>query len=515
MALAVRGGASPVELTATLLGYCKELTALVKEPLQVPERAKTALSAAETGAKADPPEVALKKALDALFEVSPLYKDLIDSHSALKHSRDKAVKTAEKAWDLFKDGDDNMSQGAALRLAARLQVLKGRPDTAVKVANQAASIFRQAGSTKGEADTLCVCVDARVAKASLVGTEKFERQFSKIKKTAAEAEKESKELRDRLLEEAQSEARNVVALYKSIKERKGMADMYCTLSDIYTAKDDVERGKEAAQEAKEHYGDIMDAKGQQTAVQLEIEACIVGGDGNEALQVAQDAVQLFKKSRDIELEAQAHYQVMRIMFMRGDFDDLLKYSSEARDVCRRSGDVEAESLVLDCLMKTHISKEEHEKAEELARETLDLFKRADHKMGMASSMHAVAALVLEKFFKEYEDALKELKKHGYNSEYWKEPDVSRYNESINMVNEAYDIFTELGEKEARRDVEETMSTITVRGTMLNDPDETRTILRDGRLQEVINTWNINGQGEIIPDGGSKAIADEERAALEN
>merc|ERR1719221_1903450 len=106
MALAVPDGGSPAVLMDQLLEFCQELVPLVKEPLQVPERAKTALDEATKAKRSESPDIALKMALDALFEVSPLYKDLIVKHSSLRHSRDKAVKVAGKASNLFKVKDD-------------------------------------------------------------------------------------------------------------------------------------------------------------------------------------------------------------------------------------------------------------------------------------------------------------------------------------------------------------------------------------------------------------------------
>merc|ERR1712176_809663 len=123
------------------------------------------------------------------------------------------------------------------------------------------------------------------------------------------------------------------------------------------------------------------------------------------------------------------------------------------------------------------------------------------KAGEAAALHTCACLALDKFFKESNQNRKALIKSGFNQKNFVEPELKEYKESIEMVEKAYEIFTEIGDKAGIEMVSDTMANINIKATMLNDPDETRQITKNGQVIEVVEIWNkTEVKLEITRDG---------------
>merc|ERR1712061_589632 len=106
-------------------------------------------------------------------------------------------------------------------------------------------------------------------------------------------------------------------------------------------------------------------------------------------------------------------------------------------------------LTLDVMMKALLAQNMIDEAMALAKEAVEVYEKAGHKKGQALSLHAHAGLMLDVFFKACVEQLKEFKVSGYNPKNYKPYDMKPYEEAIEMMNTAWDIFVEIGDKEGQ------------------------------------------------------------------
>lgn len=267
----------------------------------------------------------------------------------------------------------------------------------------------------------------------------------------------------------------------------------CAIADICMAMQDYDEAKESAQMSRDIFTDLEDLAGQENALTLEVEAHIESGDGVEALSTAEEVVKMYRKSGDKLKEAEAMFGCVRVLYMKGDLDEMNKLAKETRSLCERvEGSCKVEGLVLHCVIKAQMHNEEVPDAVKTAKEAIQVYKKGGDTMGEASALHSCACIALDKFFKDTKDNQKALIVAGYSKAAHKESDIPAYKEAVDMVERAYELYEEIGDKESMQLVADTMANINIRATMLNEPDETREIHKGTsgiQLVEVVEIWN--------------------------
>merc|ERR1711972_984732 len=155
-------------------------------------------------------------------------------------------------------------------------------------------------------------------------------------------------------------------------------------------------------------------------------------------------------------------------------------------------------------MRACIEKEDSEVAMSHAREAADIFRKASDKSGEARALHARGCLELEAFFKQLDADLAYFKKMGCIQQHYKEVDIKAYDESLGFCKRAAELFEEAEDTEGQAMVKQTLQDADQKAAMMNDPTETKQIWKDGKLVDVIRTWNPS---ESQSDGANPAIAD--------
>mmetsp|Transcript_49233 Transcript_49233/g.157475 ORF Transcript_49233/g.157475 Transcript_49233/m.157475 type:complete len:495 (-) Transcript_49233:222-1706(-) len=465
-------------LAAETLGFCKEVTEAAEPAKKTREDAEKLLAEGKH-------EEALRKATEALAGVAALF-----TKAKYKSMREKALRTVNKTIAHFQQAGDQLGEAHATRASARIQVTKNRPEGSKKAAMHAASLFRMKGDKKGEASAMVTVVDSHLSKAALVGAPGHVRQNANLKKTPTQVEEENKQQALKHQEDAMNAAREVVELFRQANDKRGQADMLCALADINNSMEEFERAKEVSMMARDLYLDLDDRKGAQKALELEHEAHIKSGDGEEALNAAQEMVKMYRQGNDKNGEAEGMFLVMKTHFQMGSVEELMKVGQDARNLCQRANDVEMEGIIIDSMTKAQMHLENDEEALKLAKEAVDVFKKGGHKKGQADAMHACAGIILDKFFKESEENMTTYRKSGYNVAFFKDFDLASYDKALAMVHQAEELYKEIKDKEGLDSIVETQQHITIKATMLNEPDETKQIVKDARLIEVVHKWNI-------------------------
>jgi len=475
-------------LAVEALGICKDV-GQVATPDVVQRRPQEEAQKLLAEGKADE---GLRKAMEAVSAVSVHF-----TKADCKGLRDKAQKIVNKALAYFQGNSDQFGEAHATKASARIQVTKNRPEGAKKTATQAAALFRMKGDKKNEASSMVTVVDAHLSKAALVGQPGHTRQSENLKKTPTQVEEDNKLVALRFQEDAMNAAREVVELFRQANDKRGQADMLCALADINNTMGEFERAKEVCMMARDLYLDLDDRKGAQKALELEHHAHIQTADGEEALNTALELVKMHRQANDKKGEGEGMYLVLKTHFQMGNFEELMKAGADARTVCQRANDVEGEGFMLDIMMKAQINLENDEEAMKLAQEAVDTYKKGGHRRGQAAALHARAGLILDKFFKESDANVTAWRKSGFNPSLFKDFDMETYDKALAMVNEAEEIFKELNDKRGLAEIDETKQTITIKATMLNEPDETKQIVKDNMPMEVIHKWYIPDPGEEV------------------
>uniref|UniRef100_A0A7S1RMQ5 Uncharacterized protein n=1 Tax=Alexandrium catenella TaxID=2925 RepID=A0A7S1RMQ5_ALECA len=440
----------------------------------------------------------LRKALDALATLSVHF-----TREACKPARDRAQKTVNKAIAYFQSTSDQYGEAFATKASARIQVTKNRPEGAKKTATQAAALFRTKGDKKNEASSMVTVVDAHLSKAALVGQPGHTRMIANVTKTQKQVEEDNKVEALRFQEDAMNAAREVAELFRQANDKRGQADMLCALADINNNMSEFERAKEVCMMARDLYLDLDDRKGAQKALELEHDAHIKSLDGEEALNAAQEMVKMYRQAGDKRGEAEGMFLVMKTHFQFGACEELMKVGKEARGVCQKASDVEMEGIILDSMMKAQMFIENDEEALKLADEAVEVFKKGGHKKGEAAALHAAAGIMLDKFFKDSDKNVSAWRASGFNASIFKDYDMESYDKALGMVKEAEDIYTALNDKEGLALILDTQQNVTIRATMLQEPDETKQIIKDNKPLEIIHTWYIPDP----EDAAAAALAD--------
>merc|ERR1719461_823048 len=207
------------------------------------------------------------------------------------------------------------------------------------------------GNKKGMAQALSTAVDAHLLKAKVVIEGKGVRMNAMVKKTPTEVQEELKAIQKAHFEDAATQAREVIELFRQGSDQRGQAEMLVSLADISIATGDYEQAKEVAQMARDIYLDLGDNKGQQAALQMEITAHVESMDGAEALNTAQEIIRVYRKDNDKRGEAEGMFEVMKILYLQGDIPELMKVGVDARGILAKAQDARIEGQILDIMTR--------------------------------------------------------------------------------------------------------------------------------------------------------------------
>jgi len=419
-----------------------------------------------------------------------------------KMSRDRAIRVANAALEHYRHMGAEPGEALALCALARLQLLRDRPDMAIRLATEAVGKFQKMGDQKAEASALAIVVDAHMLKAALVVSGKTLRDSRYVKLTASERDAEIQRLRAKHCEDALLEVQRAQELFAMTKDKRGKADLMCTLVEVYLGMESLDDAKEAAMNARDAFHDLGDRRGEQTALLLELDAHIAERDGREAVDVGREIVKLFRKAKDRKGEIEGMLTLLKVHQMTGQTGEVVKLVSEIRSACREEREAKMEGQAVDALMQTHIQGGRIDEAISTAQEAMDLYRRANDKSGEAMALHACACLRLDRFFEQLEKDLQEFRSRGCLQQYYKQPDMASYEECRSMVEKAAQLFKAAGDKQGQAMAEETHRTTEQRAAMMNDPDVTKQVMKDGRIVDVIRTWNPKKQAQ----GGDENLA---------
>lgn len=326
-------------------------------------------------------------------------------------------------------------------------------------------------------------------KASLAISGKTVRQSSQLKMTATERAEELQKIRSKHLHDALQEVPQALELLSQATEKRAKADLLCTLADIHLGMGSLDDSKEAAMLARDVFHDLDDLRGEHAALLVEMDAHIADKDGSEALDVGKEIVKMFRKAKDRRGEAEGMLTLMSLHQMTGQVEDMMKLASDLRTICREERDVKMEGQVIDALMQAYIQSGNIDNAIRMSEEAMEVYRKANDKSGEAMALHACGCLELDRFFKEVGQQLDEFKKKGCVQQYYKEVDMAIYDKARGRIDKAVGLFKEAGDEQGQAMAEEAAWKTERKATMLNDPDTTTQVFKDGRMFDVVWTWN--------------------------
>lgn len=429
------------------------------------------------------------------------------SHSSeqdLCKSRRKALKAVTSSSDCFRQAGNTAGLAEAMCALATIQLARNRPAASVDAASDAANIFRKMGDASGEVVASGLAMDAHMAKASSLGSGKHFRQSHHLKMTATEAQEDLKKERDKHFRDALREAEGSLGLLLQLKRKRERADLLCKVAEMQIAVSDLEDAKESAMTARDLYHDLHDQQGEKAALLVEMDAHIACRDGSEALDVAKEITKVFRKAKDKRGEADGMLIMMNVYSMMGQVDEMTKLAKDVRSLCQSINDKKMEGQLVESLMKAHIDKDDVEVALSQAREAAELYRRAGDKSGEARALHARGCLELDAFFKRVESDLKQFKKMGCTQQHFKEVDINAYEESLGLVRKAVELFEEVEDVQGQAQAKQTLQSSDQKAAMMNDPNETKQIFKDGVCVSQVRIWNPSLSAD---DAVNPAVAD--------
>eukprot|EP00443_Scrippsiella_acuminata_P077506 CAMPEP_0115564122 /NCGR_PEP_ID=MMETSP0271-20121206/102391_1 /TAXON_ID=71861 /ORGANISM="Scrippsiella trochoidea, Strain CCMP3099" /LENGTH=398 /DNA_ID=CAMNT_0002998359 /DNA_START=23 /DNA_END=1221 /DNA_ORIENTATION=+ len=297
-------------------------------------------------------------------------------------------------------------------------------------------------------------VDAHMAKAASLGVGKNFRQSHQLKMTAAEAQEDLSRARGKHFGDAVRAAEGTLDLLTQTNQKRKKADLLCQVSAMHIGAGTLEDAKECAMTARDLYHDLQDPAGEKAALLVEMDAHIADKDGFEALDVAKEVTKVFRKAKDKRGEAEGMLLQMRVLGMMQQVEEMTRLAKDARSLCQSVGDKKMEGQVVSALLESDLA---------------------------------------------------HFRKMGCMQQYYKEPDINAYEASLGLVKKAVDLFEAAEDAEGKAMAQQTLNASDQKAAMMNDPNETKQIWKDGKLVDVVKTWNPNRDAG---SGQAPALADE-------
>merc|ERR1740120_189295 len=305
--------------------------------------------------------------------------------------------------------------------------------------------------------------------------------------TPTEVEEDLRKLSGVHLQDALLPVQEALDLFA--KDKRSKADLMYTVADIRLSLNQLDDSKEYAMMARDFYHDVADPRGEQMALLLELDAHIAARNGPEALDVGKEIVKLFRKDKDQQGELEGMYTMMTVYGMMRQQEDMMSMAAQVRALCKETRDVKMEGLAIDAVMKYHIEQENWSDAMTTAREAIEVYRRGSDRQGEGMAVHSCACLELDRFFQEVEKNLEYFRKMGCMKHYWKDIDKAKYDELVGMLSKSIELFKLAGDKDGQDMAEETLKSTEKKLVMMNEPDETKQIRKNGRVVETVRTWN--------------------------
>lgn len=346
-------------------------------------------------------------------------EDFEEAHKMLDEAQGIIVAIGDRRWE-----------GALLRVTANMNLQKKAFEDATAAASEAASVYQTAGDRLGEAFALAALIDVHVQKGDFYASTQAANEQRAIFQEIGDRSREASSLLaaarglcgEDSLDQALALADEAREMSEEIEDRSGEAQALAVLAEIHSRREDSDPAVEAAKEMKDKakaIGDrILEAQAgkalanvHQTfenlvgAVRAANEAvsaakksmhkpticemmllaskmnmALVLADGAQvsmrgaakAMRPAKEAVTVAKATGKSSLTSSALYQLAEVQLMSYQLGVAMASTKEALEMFRKVEDQPQEAAAVILLAECHYAGGKHEKAEETAREGIQL-----------------------------------------------------------------------------------------------------------------------------------------------
>mmetsp|Transcript_661 Transcript_661/g.2328 ORF Transcript_661/g.2328 Transcript_661/m.2328 type:complete len:576 (+) Transcript_661:41-1768(+) len=305
----------------------------------------------------------------------------------------EAIRMAKDKLFFFQTEGNKKGEAAMLLALAQAQLVAKEPRPALDSAKRAVAAFHKLGDVKGEFRAMQkVMVEAYI----MLGDKKEALQ------TASLALNLSKRLPDDsakadaffavMQARAASESRDALAaanealmLYKKVRDEKGQAMTYSAMAEVYLSKREPSGALGPAEDALELFRDMGNTKGTVEALELMVKALVQSGQAADALVACQEQMQTFKQARDYQGQASTYVTLFLAHRSQEDQDahanEALELAGDALDLFRQLGDRKGEADIWTLIAETHLAYGMQEEAMQEAQEALMICRDLKDKKG--------------------------------------------------------------------------------------------------------------------------------------
>lgn len=279
---------------------------------------------------------------------------------------DEALSAAQDALAYFRTANDHMSTADALHIIIQCYILQGRLEEASSLAQSELAGFRKAGNTVPEAKMLTAMSEVSMG--------------------------QSKGIDDAL-----GYCNTALSLFREARDEKMEASTWLLSARIRVSKG--KKNAEALREAQNNANDasgiykkIGDRKGEAAALHLEAEAKAAGGNFDEAVELAEEAIQLLQDVGQPKLEAFELSSIASWYLKSGRAFKAMHFAENALEMIRDSAASKKKEVeALGTLVQANIAKGLTSKAVKLALAGLKRFQNAGETRAEASTQRVLYA----------------------------------------------------------------------------------------------------------------------------
>jgi len=325
----------------------------------------------------------------------------------------------------------------------------------VPVAKQALSLHRSKSDALGEAAAFTA-----ISEAHLLAAEKTKVAIANLNEHVSKSRRETlNDSQNQSMSDAQAAAEEAVEATRRAGDRREEANALLVLAQVHFSKTDGIEADRTARASAKLAQQLKDGELEALSNMIIIQACIMNGDILEALDVAEESIELQHSAKNQYCEAVAMLEVAKIYAKLGEEPGVVKWSKKAQAAFKVLGHLKEQVASKHVLLCHFASAKKFEDAETVARDSESLFRQARDKSGETMAMHWRAQVQILGFHETFGPKMEEMHEwsftRGVRGKEHRDVDIKPYQEAIETITKCWETFKELGDEMGMAAVAET------------------------------------------------------------
>lgn len=313
----------------------------------------------------------------------------------------EALQFAKDALAVFEELGDKREQAKQLLGIAAMNLERDCPEQAIPPAKQAITIFRQIGRDSG-AQTAAVSTliqahqaldeDTQALNVSTEGLAWSQNSGDKRQEVLMHDMLAHTHLKNENVDAAMAEVKEGLEITRELLDKEGEARLLMTQCQVQVRQQSLAPALKSVKDALALLKGLAGMERELgTAHHMRADVLCMTQEFEDAMQAARDAQDSFAEADDFSGQGTV---LLLIAGLSGASNDALDTANQAQELFKKSGERRLESLALNAMVDILVASKDYEKALELANLRRDMLQEAGYRREEAKSLHAIAGVQL-------------------------------------------------------------------------------------------------------------------------